>query len=156
MKQLFLYLFIFSFLINIFQYVNDSKILEAKETEISTYKNLNDSLKIYKNMFKEANYFSIDENKNAQKKFNEYHYEDVMKKVLNDLTILNTQENGNPLLPVNTTGSKFIIRKANVLNHKWIILEFMNDNQIGEMLVEYEFNPSEMTKFTVLDSTTFN
>lgn len=34
MKRVYLYLFLFSFLINIFQYSNDSKILKAKDQHI--------------------------------------------------------------------------------------------------------------------------
>lgn len=155
MRQLYLYLFIFSLLINVFQYVNDSKILEGKDKEIEKAKTLNDSLKIYKNMFKEASYFSIDENKNAQKKFGDYSYEDVMKKVLLDLTTLNTQEGGNPLLPTATDGSKTLIRKASVLNHQWIILDYSNDSEVGEMLIEYTFDPNEFTTFKVIENTTY-
>lgn len=155
MKQLFLYLFIFSLLINIFQYVNDSKILEAKDLELEKSAHLKDSVQIYKNMFKEASYFSIDENENAQKKFGEYNYEDVMKKVLIDLTALNTQEGGNPLLPVAKDGSKTTIRKANVINHKWIILDYSNDSEVGEMLLEYDFDPTEPTTFKVITNTLY-
>lgn len=155
MKQLFLYLFLFSFLINIFQYVNDSKILEAKDLELEKGQNIKDSLRIYKNMYKESSYFSIDENDNAQAKFGEYKYEDVMKKVLTDLTTLNTQEGGNPLLPVATDGSKTLIKKASVLNHKWIILDYYNDSVVGEMLLEYTFNPNEITNFSVITNTIY-
>lgn len=155
MRQLYLYLFIFSLLINVFQYVNDSKILEGKDKEIEKGKILNDSLKIYKNMFKEASYFSIDENKNAQEKFGDYNYEDVMKKVLMDLTTLNTQDGGNPLLPKAIDGSKTLIRKANVLNHQWIILDYSNDSEVGEMLLEYTFDPNESTTFKVIQNTTY-
>lgn len=155
MRQLYLYLFIFSLLINVFQYVNDSKILEGKDSEIEKGKILKDSLRIYKNMFKEASYFSIDENKNAQEKFGDYNYEDVMKKVLMDLTTLNTQEDGNPLLPKAIDGSKTLIRKANVLNHQWIILDYSNDSEVGEMLIEYTFDPNEFTTFKVIQNTTY-
>jgi len=34
MKRIYLYLFLFSFLINVFQYANDTKILKAKEEQI--------------------------------------------------------------------------------------------------------------------------
>ena len=34
MKRIYLYLFIFSFVINIFQYINDSKILKYQEAKI--------------------------------------------------------------------------------------------------------------------------
>lgn len=36
MKQVFLYLFVFSFVINLFQYISDTKILKEKEQEIET------------------------------------------------------------------------------------------------------------------------
>lgn len=150
MKQVFLYLFVFSLLINVFQYVNDTKILDAKETELEKYAQLKDSVIIYKNMFKEANYFSIDENKNAQAKFGDFNYEDVMNKVLLDLTALNTQEGGNPLLPKATDGSKTVIRKANVLNHKWIIIDYSNDSEVGEMILEYYFDPNQTTTFNAV------
>lgn len=155
MKQVFLYLFVFSLLINVFQYVNDSKILEAKDMELEKTAHLKDSVKIYKNMFKEANYFSIDENKNAQAKFGEYNYEDVLNKVLLDFTNLNTQEGGNPLLPIATDGSKTVVRKAKVLNHKWMMLDYSNDSEVGEMLIEYHFDPNEITTFNVLTNVNY-
>jgi len=155
MKQLFLYLFIFSLLINVFLFVNDSKILKAKETELEQFNSIKDSLKVYKNMYKEANYFSIDENDNAKKMFEEYSYDQVMKKVLADLTVLNTQSTGNPLLPASSDGSKTIINKANVLNHKWIILDYYNDSEVGEMLLEYDFSPNKTTTFKVLANTSY-
>jgi len=34
MKRIYLYLFIFSFIINIFQYINDSRILKFQEQKI--------------------------------------------------------------------------------------------------------------------------
>ena len=33
MKNIFLYLFVFSFLINVFQYVNSTKILDSKDRD---------------------------------------------------------------------------------------------------------------------------
>lgn len=35
MKRIYLYLFVFSFVINIFQYINDSNVLKAKEEKIN-------------------------------------------------------------------------------------------------------------------------
>lgn len=159
MKNVFLYLFVFSLLINVFLYVNDSKILKSQETELTQTKTkttqLKDSLKLYKNMYDEASYFSIDENENAQKTFKEYKYDEAMQKVLHDLTILNTQEGGNPLLPVASDGSKTIVHKASVLNHKWIILDYYNDTYTGEMLVEYTFDPNKFTEFKTISNTVY-
>lgn len=36
MKRIYLYLFVFSFAINIFQYVNDSNMLKSKDAEIES------------------------------------------------------------------------------------------------------------------------
>jgi len=159
MKNVFLYLFVFSLLINVFLYVNDSKILKSQETELAQTKTkttqLKDSLKLYKNMYDEASYFSIDENEDAQKTFKEYKYDEAMQKVLHDLTILNTQEGGNPLLPVASDGSKTIVHKASVLNHKWIILDYYNDTYTGEMLVEYTFDPNKFTEFKTISNTVY-
>lgn len=36
MKRIYLYLFVFSFAINVFQYVNDSNVLKQKDKEIES------------------------------------------------------------------------------------------------------------------------
>jgi len=54
MKRVYLYLFLFSLLINIFLYVNDSKILKAKEQHIEKLekklKKVEDSLQKYQHL----------------------------------------------------------------------------------------------------------
>jgi len=54
MKRAYLYLFLFSLLINIFLYVNDSKILKAKEQHIEKLekklKKVEDSLQKYQHL----------------------------------------------------------------------------------------------------------
>lgn len=51
MKRVYLYLFLFSFLINVFQYANDTKVLKAKEEEIQKLeqklKSMEDSIQKY-------------------------------------------------------------------------------------------------------------
>lgn len=154
-KSLFLYLFVFSFIINIFLLVNDGKVLKGKTQEIEQLKKDTDSLTMYRNMYREASYFSIDENLEAQKKFKDYDVQEVMKKVQNDLTVLNTQPHGNPILPQATDGSKSIIYKVTVLNHKWIIAAYKNDSESGELLIEYTFNPDDFTTFNVITHTVY-
>lgn len=149
-KSIFLYLFLFSFIINVFLVVNDGRILKEKDHQIEQYKNIKDSLTAYKNKYKEASYFSIDENEKAQNFYKEYGYKTVMDKVLSDFTVLNTQPDGNPLLPQASDGSKSVVYKATVLNHKWIILAYKNAVKDGEMLIEYHFNPNEFTTFNVI------
>ena len=154
-KSIFLYLFLFSFIINVFLVVNDGRILEEKDHQIEQFEGLNDSLTVYKNKYKEASYFSIDENTKAQDFYKEYGYQEVMDKVLHDFTVLNRQAEGNPLLPKSMDGSKSVAYKATVLNHKWMILAYKSDSKDGELLVEYQFNPNEFTTFNVISELTY-
>ncbi len=154
-KSIFLYLFLFSFIINVFLIVNDGRILKDKDHQIEQLKGVEDSLTVYKNKYNEASYFSIDENEKAQKFYDEYGYQAVMDKVLNDFTILNTQPEGNPLLVGLAGEGKPVVYKATVLNHKWMIVAFKNDLKDGEMLVEYEFSPTEFTTFNAISQMTY-
>ena len=116
---------------------------------------LKDSLDLYKKMFDEAAYFSIDKNENAQKAFAPQNVENVMAKVIQDFTALNTQEGGNPLLPPAADGTPSKVNKVSVINHKWLILDYYNDGYTGELLIRYEYNPGETTTFKVIDSVVY-
>src|SRR5690606_18009821 len=110
-----------------------------------------DSLELYKKLFAEAAYFSIDENENAQNEFSPNQVENVMAKVVQDFADLNQQEGGNPLLPQNL-GSIAKVNRMSVINHKWLIIDFYNDSFAGEALIRYDFVPNETTEFTVIDT----
>jgi len=111
-----------------------------------------DSLQLYKKMYDEAAYFSIDKNENAQKKFAPQEVEIVMAKVVQDFTTLNQQEGGNPLLPVDNTGNKTKVNKMSVINHQWLIIDFYGEGIVGELLIKYEYNTDATTEFKVLDN----
>lgn len=111
-----------------------------------------DSLQLYKKMYDEAAYFSIDKNENAQKKFAPQEVEIVMAKVVQDFTTLNQQEGGNPLLPVDNTGNKTKVNKMSVINHQWIIIDFYGEGVVGELLINYQYSPDSATVFKVLDT----
>ena len=111
-----------------------------------------DSLQLYKKMYDEAAYFSIDKNENAQKKFAPQEVEIVMAKVVQDFTTLNQQEGGNPLLPIDNTGNKTKVNKMSVINHQWLIIDFYAEGIVGELLIKYEYNTDATTEFKVLDT----
>lgn len=111
-----------------------------------------DSLQLYKKMYDEAAYFSIDKNENAQKKFAPQEVEIVMAKVVQDFTTLNQQEGGNPLLPIDNTGNKTKVNKMSVINHQWLIIDFYGEGIVGELLIKYEYNTDATTEFKVLDN----
>ena len=111
-----------------------------------------DSLEMYKKLYDEAAYFSIDKNENAQKQFAPQEVENVMTKVVQDFSTLNQQENGNPLLPVDSNGNPTKVNKMSVINHKWLIIDFFGEGVVGELIIKYDYSPDKTTEFTVLDT----
>ncbi len=155
MKNTFLYLFILSLLLNIFQYVNSNKILDAKEKEVQLTK---ERLKIARDSISIVgynDYFDIEKDQDAQ----DYYYSKnldylkVMQKVNEDIQELNTKPNGNPLIPYEPIdGKNFIINKAKVLNHRWIIAEFSNTQLWGQVLIKYFHNEDKPTDFETVET----
>lgn len=154
-KNIFLYLFVFSFLINVFQYVNSTKILEFQQLEVQKAKQ---HLKIARDSIATAqynDYFDIEKDQDAQDYFynKNLDYQQVMAKVNEDLVSLNTNEKGNPLVPYEPIdGKNFIINKAKVLNHRWIIAEYSNGELWGQILVKYFFNEDKPTDFETVET----
>ncbi|BCY28907.1 hydrolase [Flavobacterium okayamense] len=155
MKNIFLYLFVFSFLINVFQYVNSTKILESKDREVTKAKM---HLQQSRDSLMEAqynDYFDIANDEDAQEYFYSQNldYQKVMQKVNEDLVSLNTNKEGNPLVPYEPIdGKQFIVNKAKVLNHRWIIAEYSNGELWGQILVKYFFKDGEPTDFQTVDT----
>lgn len=122
---------------------------------------MKDSLEYFKQAFKAANYFSIEDNLNARAQFVDIDVDDAMQKVQFDLKQLEKNEGGNPLLPIALEGEKTYMNKAAVLNHKWIIMDYYkkdNDGdmtEVGEILIEYTFHSDKPCDFFVLSKTTY-
>ena len=125
MKNVILYAFVFSLLFNVFQFVNSTKILEGKETEVqkvkTQLKTSRDSLMQLSN----SNYFALESDEDAQEYFfsNNLDYQKVAVKVKEDLIVLNENKNGNQLVPYEPIdGKSFIVNTSKILNHRWFIL----------------------------------
>ncbi|WKW45804.1 hydrolase [Myroides sp. JBRI-B21084] len=111
-----------------------------------------DSLEIYKKLYDEAAYFSIDKNENAQKQFAPQPLEEVMTKVVQDFSNLNQLTGGNPLLPVDKNGQTAKVNKLSVINHQWIIIDFYGEGILGELLIKYNYTNNSTTTFKVIDT----
>jgi len=146
---------VFSFLINVFQYVNSTKILESKDREVEKAKM---HLQQSRDSLMEAqynDYFDIANDDDAQEYFYSQNldYQKVMQRVNEDLVSLNTNKEGNPLVPYEPIeGKQFIVNKAKVLNHRWIIAEYSNGDLWGQILVKYFFKDREPTEFQTVDT----
>ena len=140
MKNVILYGLIFSVLFNIFQYVNSTKILDAKDKEVTK---IQERLRTSRDSVSElaaANYFALESDEDAQEYFytNNLDYKKVSEKVKEDLLVLNENKNGNKLIPYEPIdGKAFIVNTSKILNHRWIIAEFSNGDLWGQILVKY-------------------
>ena len=155
MKNVILYAFVFSLLFNVFQFVNSTKILEGKETEVqkvkTQLKTSRDSLMQLSN----SNYFALESDEDAQEYFfsNNLDYQKVAVKVKEDLIVLNENKNGNQLVPYEPIdGKSFIVNTSKILNHRWLIAEFSNGDLWGQILVKYFVSADRPTEFETVET----
>ena len=155
MKNVIMYALIFSLLFNVFQYVNATKILEAKDNEVVKIK---EHLKISRDSVSSlasANYFALESDEDAQEYFysNNLDYQKVAIKVKEDLVALNENKNGNPLVPYEPIdGKAFLINTSKTLNHRWIIAEFSNGDLWGQILLKYFVTEGKPTQFETVET----
>lgn len=159
-KSLFLYLFILAVLLNIFTYMYYSKKDVFDETQFKTTNTkLKDSLTSIASKYEDANYFSLENNQNAQNYFDSgdskkiISYEKLIPLVKEKLMDLNDSPKGNPYTGQDQIGAqKFIINKAKVLNHRWIIADYSDGEYWGEVLLKYFVNEDETVSFEIIQS----
>ena len=158
-KSLFLYLFIIAVLFNIFTYMYlTKKNAFDQTTSSSNVKHLRDSLNLTSTQLSDANYFSLENNQNAQNYFDTgddkmIPYEKLIPYVKEELMDLNENPKGNPYTGQDQIGeNKFIINKVKVLNHRWIIADFSDGEYWGEVLLKYFVNEDESISFEVIQS----
>lgn len=159
-KSLFLYLFILSVLMNIFTYMYYSKKNIFDETQFKTTNTkLKDSLTSISAKLDDANYFALENNQNAQDYLNSgdgiknISYEKLIPLVKEKLMDLNENPKGNPYTGQEQIGAqKFIINKAKVLNHRWVIADFSDGEYWGEVLLKYFINEDESITFETVQS----
>ncbi|MCV9926978.1 hypothetical protein OIU83_04915 [Flavobacterium sp. LS1R49] len=159
-KSLLLYLFILAILMNVFTYMFYSKEVKFEQDRyVKTTKKLRDSLNLVETKLNEANYFSLENNQNAQNYFDSedtsktIRYEKLIPIVTEKLMDLNANPKGNPYTGQDQIGAnKFIINKVKILNHRWIIADFSDGEIWGEVLLKYFVNNDESITFEVNQS----
>ena len=159
-KSLFLYLFIIAVLFNVFTYMYYSKALNFEQSTLQAkttkYK---DSLSSANERLADASYFTLENNQNAQDYFDNpdpdkfIPYEKLIPYVKEKLIEFNDNPKGNPYTGQDQIGvQKFIINKAKILNHRWIIADYNDGEYWGEVLLKYFINEDESVSFEVIQS----
>ncbi|WP_425075190.1 hydrolase [Psychroserpens sp. S379A] len=169
MKQrLFMYLFIFTLLLVIFQFVNSKNIIEGYDQKLTSYMEVNTQLKdsirgIEDNLVSDIYTFKFDTNEDAMmywedQGFRISEFVPFIKDELMNLNIYETED--HPLVPyASMTDQKMLIDQIRMLNHKWIIASFTDGKYWGEMLLAYNIetiNGQKELKFKVIESSLYS
>lgn len=149
-RTLFMYLFLFTLLFVIFQYMNEKKIFEKQENKIEKQRNIisnlknelltvKDSLEIISNENLSCNYFTLQGNENAMSYVEKLGFEslEIESQVSEYMYDQNLIKEKNYLIPYEGMNGKMKINKIKFLNHKWIIADFTDGRYWGEMILEY-------------------
>ncbi|CAM4136233.1 hypothetical protein [Gillisia limnaea] len=148
-NKIFLYLFIFMFLFTVFIYVNDKKILDAKEEQIENLQGRLSEADIENEVLSRKNaglnYFSMNQNEAAISYFEDrgINAEELTRKVEDEIISRNRANEDNELVPFEGMEGVMRINKVKVLNHKWIIADFTDGKFWGELLISYEVDENK-------------
>src|SRR5690606_20020747 len=151
MKKIYLYLFIFSALINVFTYMyftkkgaNEVERMEKMEQKYEQKKAVIDSLnakieslddKIFR-----ISHYSLNGNDSALDYVEKYFQNNDIQKVKDSILNLNFEKEGNILVGYPDSNDRMIISRAEFLNHRWILADFDNKSMGGQILIRYYLN----------------
>jgi hypothetical protein len=154
-KNLYLYLFVFSALLFLFQWVSGSRQFSAMDKEIKSQKEkivqLQDSLERVSEDLSEVKYFTLDNNEEALTYFDELSLSDPSGLVRDQLMDTNAQAGSNPIVPFQGMAGDFKINRVQVINHKFILADFSDGTFWGDMLVRYAIDNEKKVSFEVID-----
>lgn len=141
-SKILMYLFIFALLFCIFIYVNDKRILDAKEQKIEQLEDKLSELELNQVQASEStqeDYFNLLDNEDAITYFqnNGVETKGLVAKLEDAIISKNSASNDNPLVPHAGMEGSMRINKIKVLNHKWIIADFTDGAYWGEVFLTY-------------------
>ncbi|WP_229720484.1 hydrolase [Winogradskyella helgolandensis] len=158
-NKILMYLFIFSVLLIVFQYVNSKNIIDKYEEDIVKIKDKvvekDKAIKALEEQNFELSYFNIDRNEDALTYFEALGYdtEQLIPAIIDGLYNMNDYEGeDHPIVPyVSMTDSKLVINKVRVMNHKWIVANFTDGEFWGEIFVTYSIDENNDLKYKLVE-----
>lgn len=158
MKQLTLALFLLgsTLVLSCKNNTEEKKISEKENTTISVER-LQDSIQKLSDDLAEERYFDISFNEDARYFFHENGIDDPKEFVLQQLMATNiTKDENHPLISYRPRrNAKFQINKIKLLNHRWVICDFSDGLDWGELLLKMTLNDNKTLSFEVLDQTLY-
>jgi hypothetical protein len=134
----------------------DEKKIVQKEEKLSI-ETLQDSIRKLSEELSDARYFDIQYNEDSQYFFYENGIEDSEEFVRQQLMATNiTKDENQPLISYRPRrNAKFQINKIKLLNHRWVICDFSDGLDWGELLLKITLNDDKTLSFEVLDQTLY-
>lgn len=145
-NKIFLYLFIFTLIFTIFIYINDKKILDSRDENISQLEERVGEADLQNEKLKEENfrlsYFSLENNEEAISYFEQRGIDaaELERKIEDAIISRNRANEDNDLIPFEGMEGSMRINKVKVLNHKWIIADFTDGKYWGELFITYDLD----------------
>lgn len=153
-NKILMYLFIFMLLFAIFIYINDKKILDAKQNQIENLEEKLSEVEIENQVLTTKNtglnYFSMEQNEGAISYFENrgVNADELVRKVEDAIISRNRADEDNDLVPFEGMEGVMRVNKVKVLNHKWIIADFTDGKYWGELLISYDLDENNNLQLT--------
>lgn len=150
-SKIFMYLFLFTLLLVLFMYMNQKKIFEDQENTISKLEQKTDTLQQEIETLRmensDLNYFTLQGNENAMDYFEDQGYEadEIEKVVSQNIYSQNKTDADNDLIPYAGMDGVMKINKVRFLNHKWVLADFTDGTNWGELLLEYRVEDNALS-----------
>lgn len=158
-KQIFMYLFVFTALLALFQYVNSKRIFEDLNVKLDrstrAVQQYQDSIGNLQNKVIELSHFHIENNEDALSYFerDDHNVIELIPYIKDELYKLNEYDDEHPLIPYSSSeGRKMLINTVKLLNHKWIIADFSDGEYWGELFLTYQVSEDKTISFQVVES----
>ena len=136
---------------------NKDEKKKVEKEEKPSIEILQDSIRKLSEELSDARYFDIQYNEDSQYFFYENGIEDSEEFVRQQLMATNiTKDENHPLISYRPRrNAKFQINKIKLLNHRWVICDFSDGLDWGELLLKITLNDDKTLSFEVLDQTLY-
>jgi len=160
MKQrIFMYLFVFTLLLVIFQYANAKRIFENQnkkiESALGKVERLTDSIAVLNDALITQSHFNLEHNEDALTYFEKdgYNVSQLIPMIKDEIYSTNEFKGQHPIVPyASSEGRKMLINTVKLLNHRWIIADFSDGEYWGEVFVTYFVNEDKTIEFNTVES----
>ncbi|GAL90608.1 hypothetical protein [Jejuia pallidilutea] len=158
-RRIFMYLFVFTLLLVVFQYANAKRIFENQNRKLDSANSkvsaLKDSLIILQDQILNLSHFNLERNEDAISYFEKdgYDVSELIPLIKDAIYSTNEFKGQHPVVPyASSEGRKMLINTVKLLNHKWIIADFSDGEYWGEVFVAYYINDDKTVEFNTVES----